>query len=55
MNNKTPARLHKKEPITLIYNKTTVYITGAAFIIILLAIAFSIGSENINFMLWSCI
>lgn len=55
MNNKVPARLHKKEPITLVYNKSIVYITGTVFIIVLLAIVFSIGSENINFIFWSCV
>lgn len=55
MNNKIPARLHKKEPITLVYNRTDVYTIGALFIILLFAIAFSIGSENINFLLGSCI
>lgn len=55
MNDKAPARLHKKEPITLNYNKPTVYLIGALFILILLVIAFNIGSENINYLLWSCI
>ena len=50
-----PVRLHKKEPITLEYNVATVYITGALFIIGLVAIAFVIGTENINSLLGSCI
>lgn len=55
MNDKAPARLYKKEPVTLVYNKTTVYVTGTLFILVLFAIAFSIGSENVNFILGSCI
>lgn len=55
MNNK-PVRLHKKEPITIEYNnKTAVYITGFIFILILLLIAFSLGSDNYNFLLAKCI
>lgn len=52
---KTPARLHKKEPLTIVYDKQTVYLTGAIFIAVLVLIAFNIGSENINYIFWSCI
>ena len=50
-----PVRLHKKEPITLTYDVATVYLTGALFIIGLVAIAFVIGTENFNSLLGSCI
>lgn len=50
-----PVRLYKKEPLTLEYDKQTVYITGALFIIALVGLAFIIGSESLNYMLWSCI
>lgn len=50
-----PVRLHKKEPITLEYNVATVYLTGALFIIGLVALAFVIGTENFNSLLGSCI
>ena len=50
-----PVRLHKKEPITLEYNVATVYLTGALFIIGLIAIAFVIGTENFNSLLCNCI
>jgi len=50
-----PVRLHKKEPITLEYDVATVYLTGALFIIGLVAIAFVIGTENFNSLLGSCI
>lgn len=52
---KTPARLHKKEPLTIVYDKQTVYLTGAIFIVALLLIAFNIGSENINYLIGGCI
>ena len=50
-----PVRLHKKEPTTLTYDVATVYLTGALFIIGLVAIAFVIGTENFNSLLGSCI
>jgi len=50
-----PVRLHKKEPITLEYDVATVYLTGALFIIGLVAIAFVIGTENFNSLLKICI
>ena len=50
-----PVRLHKKEPITINYNVATVYLTGALFIIGLVAIAFVFGTENFNYLLWSSI
>lgn len=50
-----PVRLYKKEPISLSYNKATVYLTGAVFIIMLVIIAFVIGTENFNILFWSCI
>ena len=50
-----PVRLHKKEPITLNYDVATVYLTGALFIIGLVVLAFVIGTENFNSLLWSCI
>ena len=55
MNKNKPVRLHKKEPITLEYNVATVYLTGALFIIGLVALAFVIGTENFNSLLGSCI
>ena len=50
-----PVRLHKKEPIAINYNVTTVYLTGALFIIGLVALAFVIGTENFNSLLCNCI
>ena len=50
-----PVRLHKKEPITLEYDVATVYLTGALFIIGLVALAFVIGTENFNSLLCNCI
>ncbi len=50
-----PARLHKKEPLTLEYDKPTVYLIGALFIMALVGLAFFIGSESLNYLLWSCI
>ena len=50
-----PVRLHKKEPITLEYEVATVYLTGALFIIGLVALAFVIGTENFNSLLCNCI
>ena len=50
-----PVRLHKKEPIALTYDVATVYLTGALFIIGLVALAFVIGTENFNSLLCSCI
>ena len=55
MNNKTPARLHKADPLTLEYNKAEILIAGCLFIIILLNVAFAFGSENINYIFWSCV
>ena len=55
MNKNNPVRLYKKEPLTLEYERRTVYLTGAAFIIILVALAFVIGTESLNYLLWSCI
>ena len=55
MTIKTPVRLHKKEPMTIEYNKRTVYLTGAIFIAALVLIAFKFGGENFNYILWSCI
>lgn len=55
MINNKPVRLHKKEPLTLEYDKATVYLTGALFIIALVVLSFIIGSENFNYILWSCI
>ena len=51
MNKKTPVRLAKVEPIVLVYNKEAVYLMGALFIILLLALAFNIGTENFNSLL----
>ena len=50
-----PVRLHKKEPITVEYEETTVILTGAIFIIIIVALAFVIGTDNSGFLFWSCI
>lgn len=55
MNKNKPVRLYKKEPIALEYNKTTVYLTGALFIITLFIIAFVIGTESFNYLFRSCI
>ena len=55
MNENKPVRLHKKEPLTLEYELTTVIITGAVFIILLILMAFIIGSDNFNYFLWNCI
>ena len=55
MNNNKPARLHKAEPLKLDYNKDEIYFAGCLFIIILLIIVFTVGSENINFIFWSCV
>lgn len=55
MNKNKPVRLHKKEPLTLKYNVATVYSTGALFISLLVIIAFRIGTESFNSLLWSCI
>lgn len=55
MSIKTPARLHKKEPITLKYNRQRVYLMGAIFIATLVAVAFNIGSENINYLIGGCV
>ena len=55
MTIKTPARLHKKEPLTVNYNKNILYLKGALFIAALVLITFKFGSENINFIFWSCI
>ena len=50
-----PVRLHKKEPIALEYELTTVLLTGAVFIMLLIIMAFIIGSDNFNFILWKSI
>ena len=55
MNKNKPVRLHKKEPLALEYEKTTVYSTGAIFITLLVIIAFRIGTDRFNFLLGSCI
>ena len=55
MANNKPARLHKTEPLVLEYNKGEIYFAGCLFIIILFIIAFGLGSENINYVFWSCI
>ena len=55
MKNKTPARLHKAEPLKIEYNKDEIYFAGCLFIIILLIVAFAFGSENINYLVWSCV
>ena len=55
MNKNNPVRLHKKEEITITYDATTVYLTGALFIAALVILAFGIGTENFNFLLGSCI
>ena len=55
MNNKTPARLQKTEPLKLEYHKGEIYIAGCLFITILPIIVFAFGSENINYILWSCV
>lgn len=55
MNKNKPVRLYKKEPLTLEYEKGTVYLTGALFIIGLVGLAFVIGTESLNYLLWSCI
>ena len=50
-----PVRLHKKEPISLEYDVTTVYSTGALFITLLVIVAFRIGTDSFNFLIGSCI
>lgn len=55
MNKNNPVRLHKKEPLTLEYNETTVYLTGALIIAAIFIIAFVLGSDNFNYLLWNCI
>ena len=55
MTTKTPARLHKKEPLTITYNKTTVYLIGALFMFLLVIVAFKFGSDSFNFLLRSYI
>ena len=50
-----PVRLHKKEPLAIEYDKPTVYLTGTLFIMALVIVAFIIGSESLNYLLWSCI
>ncbi len=52
MNNK-PVRLYKKEPLALEYELTTVLLTGALFIITLFILAFVIGTDSFNYLLWS--
>ena len=47
-----PVRLHKK---AIVYDKPTVYLTGTLFIMALVIVAFIIGSESLNYLLWSCI
>ena len=54
MKNK-PIKLYKKEPLTIEYEATTIYIIGALFIIGLIVLAYVIGTENLNYLLWSCI
>ena len=54
-NKNKPVRLHKKESLELEYNEATVYSTGAIFITLFVIVAFSIGTENINFLLSNCI
>ena len=51
MNKNKPVRLHKKEPIALEYELRTVILAGALFIIIMFLIAFSLGSDNFNFLI----
>lgn len=55
MAKNTPVRLHKKEPITITYNKAAVITAGSIFIIMLMFLAVGLGSENFNYILWSCI
>lgn len=55
MSIKTPARLDKKEPLSITYNKQSLYLKGALFIIVLVFFAFNIGSENINYLIGGCI
>ena len=53
--NKRPVRLAKVEPITLTYNKEAVYIIGFLFILMLLLLAFNIGTESYYILLGRCI
>ena len=55
MNKNKPVRLAKKEPLALDYDVGTVYLAGATFILILFVLAFVIGTESLNYLLWSCI
>lgn len=53
--NKRPIRLAKIEPITLAYNKENVLVIGAIFILLLMLIAFNLGTENYYILLGRCI
>ena len=55
MNKKTPVRLAKVEPIVLVYDKEVVILLGALFILLLLVLAFNVGTENTNSLLIRCI
>lgn len=55
MNKNNPVRLHKKEPLTLEYNESTVYLIGALTIVTIFIIAMILGSDNFNYLLWNCI
>ena len=55
MNKNKPVRLHKKEPLTVEYEETTVILTGAIFILTLVVLAFVIGTDSLNYLFWSCI
>lgn len=50
-----PVKLDKIEPLVLKYEESTVYSTGAIFITLLVIVAFRIGTDNINYLFWSCL
>lgn len=53
MNNKPPVRLQRIEPLT--YNRHRLYLTGCLFIIVTVIFAFTVGSENFNYILLNTI
>lgn len=55
MNKNNPVRLHKKEPLTLEYELATVYLAGALTIVAIFILAYVLGSDNFNYLLWNCI
>ena len=50
-----PVRLYKKEVLALEYEKGTVYLTGALFIMALVVLSFIIGTDNSTFLFMNAI